>query len=112
MSETTRELVASRPDPAGTTLELAFSPAGHVYLESLPSEADLPEASIAKRIRKRFEASPPAGLLHLGAVELASLLPPSLAFGRSLAQRFMARWCALPDLASQWAKRRLARSPR
>ncbi|MGB0129521.1 MAG: hypothetical protein WBP72_17910, partial [Rhodocyclaceae bacterium] len=103
MSAETGELFPSQHDPAGTTLELAISPAGHIYLESLAGQADLPEASVAKRIRKTFEGAAPAGLLQLGAVELASALPPSLAFGRALAQLFMARWCAVPDLANQWA---------
>jgi non-specific serine/threonine protein kinase len=35
-------------------------------------------------------------------VELTTWLPPSLAYGRELAQGFMARLCALPDLASRW----------
>ena len=64
MSAETGEMFPSQHDPAGTTLELAISPAGHIYLESLAGQADLPEASVAKRIRKTFEGAAPAGLLH------------------------------------------------
>ncbi len=92
--------------PSGTenlALELAVSPAGRVYLEEVPSAADLMAPAVAARIRKAFERDGAHGLLHLGAVELASALPPSLAFGRELAHLFMTSLCAIPNLAEHWA---------
>ena len=74
----------------------------------LPSDADQLAPGTAARIRKAFERSAGSGLLHLGASELASTLPPSLAFGRELAHLFMARLCAVPDLAQQWQAAQIA----
>lgn len=91
----------------GMALELAVSPDGHFYLETVACEFDLPDAAVARRIRKSFAAGSAAGLLDLGAIELASSLPPSLAYGRGLAYLFMARLCAIPDLESQWARAEL-----
>jgi hypothetical protein len=103
MSEPDSGLPASQSNTAAVALELGVSPAGHVYLETTPSEADLPEAAVARRIRKSFESGAASGLLHHGAVELGRTLTPSLAFGRELAHLFMAHLCAIPDLESQWA---------
>lgn len=88
----------------GVALELGISPAGQVYLDVLPSALDSKQLApnAAARIRKAFERSASSGLLHLGASELASTLPPSLAFGRELAHLFIARLCAVPDLVQQW----------
>jgi non-specific serine/threonine protein kinase len=90
------------PEAAGGALELAVSPSGQVYLEPRAGDTDLPTPAVAARIRQVFAGGGAEGLLHLGAVELESVLPPSLAFGRELAQGFMTRLCALPDLEAQW----------
>ena len=82
-------------------LELAISPAGRMHLEHLPNPSDLDPAAQA-RIERAYAHGDSHGLLHLGAVELTTWLPPSLAFGRELAQGFMARLCAVPDLAERW----------
>jgi non-specific serine/threonine protein kinase len=104
----------SRPTLAPSPLEipeglpeLAISPTGRVHLERQPGKSELPPA-LAARIARAFERGGGHGLLHLGAVELAVWLPPSLAFGRDLAHLFMARLCAVPDLASQWASTTIA----
>ncbi|MFC3375610.1 DEAD/DEAH box helicase [Rugamonas sp. CCM 8940] len=65
-------------------------------------------AALPPKIRGAFERDALAGLLHLGASELATPLPSSLAFGRELAHLFMARLCASPDLAAQWDSLELA----
>jgi superfamily II DNA or RNA helicase len=87
----------------GCALELAVSPTGRVSLELVASDADVVPAAVAARIRKAFEGGGAHGLLHLGAAELASTLPPSLAFGRELAHLFMTRLCAMPELPEHWA---------
>src|SRR5215217_7607811 len=84
-----------------TALELAISPAGRMHLEHVPGHSDLDPAAQA-RIERAYAQDDSHGLLHLGAVELTTWLPPSLAFGRELAQGFMARLCAVPDLAERW----------
>jgi len=88
------DFVRSSPpqfDGQGGVLELAISPTGRVHLERLPGNSDLPPAAAA-RIAHAFERGSSHGLLHLGAVELATWLPSSLAFGRELAHLFMAQW--------------------
>jgi len=87
----------------GQTLELAVSPTGRVYLEDGHGETDPPAPAVAERIRKAFERGSGHGLLQLGAVELGSALPASLAFGREFGHLFMARLTATPMLAEAWA---------
>ena len=84
-------------------MELALSPTGRVYLELGPAETEAPPPAVAERIRKAFERGGGHGLLQLGAAELGSALPPSLAFGRELGHLFMARLTASPTLAEEWA---------
>ena len=86
-----------------TALELAISPAGRMHLEHVPGLSHL-DPSAHARIESAYALSDSHGLLHLGAVELTTWLPPSLALGREIAQGFMARLCAVPDLAGQWDK--------
>jgi non-specific serine/threonine protein kinase len=102
----TREPDSSESSPQqstakGVVLELAISPTGRVHLERHPGNADLVPLALA-RIVKAFDCGSSHGLLHLGAVELETWLPASLAFGRELAHLFMTRLCAVPDLAGQW----------
>jgi non-specific serine/threonine protein kinase len=94
---------APQQDAAAVVLELAISPTGQLHLERVPAEADLPSPAAAARISNAFERGSSHGLLHLGAVELGTVLPSSLAFGRELAHLFMTRLCAVPDLTAQWA---------
>ena len=77
---------------------LLVSPSGRFHLDPGADEV----AALPPRILAAFERDALAGLLQLGASELATPLPPSLAFGRELAHLFMARLCATPDLAAQW----------
>lgn len=86
-----------------TALELAISPGGRMHLAHVPGHSDL-DPSAQTRIERAYALGDSHGLLHLGAVELTTWLPPSLAFGRELAQGTMARLCAVPDLAGQWDK--------
>src|SRR5207245_10105974 len=73
------------------------------YLEVGHAETDSPAPAVAERIRKAVERGSGQGLLQLGAVELGSALPPSLAFGREFGHLFMARLTAMPMLAEEWA---------
>ncbi len=102
MSESNFSVTAPAPHPNGLALELGMSPTGRLFLGVAASDAGLLAPGVISRIRKAFERSDGSGLLHLGASELASNLPPSLAFGRALAHLFMVRLCAIPDLAKQW----------
>jgi len=82
---------------------LALSPHGVLYLE--PEEAEASRAApvsfapdLAARIELAFAAGPGVGLLHLGAVEAESVLPPAHAFFRELARDFVTALCAEPNL--------------
>jgi superfamily II DNA or RNA helicase len=102
MSELNLSAPASSVAELGLGLELGISPTGRIHLEAAPGNAGLPAPAAVARIRQAFERGGGSGLLHLGASELSSALPPSLAFGRDLAHLFMTHLCAVPDLAQQW----------
>lgn len=87
-------------------MNLALSPAGRPYLETDPegvAEAVPVPPAAAARIAQAFEQGGAQGLLQLGAVELGPVLPPSLAFGREFAHRFMVQLTSVSTLADDWA---------
>ncbi len=91
---------------APNRLELTLSPGGSFRLrvdETGEAQAGALPRAVAERIRAAFERGSGPGLLRLGAGELGTALPPSLAFGRELGHLFMARLTALPALAESWA---------
>lgn len=77
---------------------IALTPAGHVLVRASDPREPAPEAPAARRIRAAFERGHGAGLLHLGAAEARTALPPVFAFWRDLGRAFVAALCALPDL--------------
>ena len=84
--------------PVPDRLALSLSPAGHLLLrEGGPGEA-APPAAVAARIAEAFERGQGAGLLHLGASEAHTRLPPALGFWRDLGRAFLTALCGLPDL--------------
>lgn len=101
------------PAPAAS-LALAVSPEGVFHLDDVPSDSAegpaLP-ADVAARIREAFTRGAPSGLLHLATAELASDLPPSLAFGREVGRRFLSALCHLEDPESSRAALTVPASP-
>jgi non-specific serine/threonine protein kinase len=81
-----------------TSFTIALSPAGHVLLRPAEAHEPTPEPAAALRIRAAFERGHGVGLLHLGAAEARTALPPAFAFWRDLGRAFVAALCALPDL--------------
>ncbi|HEX9244027.1 MAG TPA: DEAD/DEAH box helicase [Anaeromyxobacter sp.] len=77
---------------------IALTPAGHVLLRPAEPHEPAPEPAAARRIREAFERGHAAGLLHLGAAEARTTLPPVFAFWRDFGRAFVAALCALPDL--------------
>ena len=77
---------------------IALTPAGHVLVRPAEAHEAAPEPAAARRIRAAFERGPAAGLLHLGAAETRTPLPPVFAFWRDFGRTFVAALCALPDL--------------
>jgi superfamily II DNA or RNA helicase len=76
---------------------LALTPAGHLVLQAGEPPEALADAP-GRRIRAAFERGQGEGLLHLGANEARTVLPPALAFWRELGRHFVAALCSLPDL--------------
>jgi non-specific serine/threonine protein kinase len=83
---------ADRIDP----LSLALTPQGHLRLagdaESPPLAAELTD-----RLAAAFERGAGHGLLHLGAREVGSAMPPAFAFWRDFAARYVTALCATPE---------------
>ncbi len=77
---------------------IALTPAGHVLLRPAEPHGPVAEPTSARRIRAAFERGHAAGLLHLGAAEARTALPPVFAFWRDFGRAFVAALCALPDL--------------
>lgn len=108
MTEANFSALLQQKNIPAIALALGISPTGRVHVDVLPSDSALPSSSISARILKAFERGSSNGLLHLGASELGSTLPPSLSFGRELAHLFMTHLCAVPDLAQQWQTAQIA----
>lgn len=71
---------------------LALTPHGVLLLEPEEAEVSIDEA-VAERLEGRFAQGMGHGLLQLGLSEAGALLPPTLAFWRSFAMRFVAALC-------------------
>ena len=85
--------------PTAPPIALAVTPAGRLHL--VAGDQDGLAAAVRERIRAAFARGDGHGLLHLGATEATTALPPTLAFFRDLARSFMTRLCGVPDLETQ-----------
>jgi hypothetical protein len=85
-------------------LGLALFPGGSLHLDPEPPDGGKVPKAVARRIEAAFERGPGPGLVHLGAREVASELPPSLAFGRELGRLYVTKLCGVPDLEAHRAK--------
>jgi SNF2 family DNA or RNA helicase len=81
-------------------LSVVLTPNAQLYLIDGPAESVV-EEDAGKRIKATFAIGEGEGLLHLGAVEVKTALPPSLDFWRRFAGRFIAGLCALPEVEEQ-----------
>jgi non-specific serine/threonine protein kinase len=78
-------------------LALGVTPGGRLILQTAP-DADPIDAALAERIRAAFLPGAGHGLLHLGAAEVDTPLPPGLAFWRDVGRTFVSALCAQPNL--------------
>ncbi len=83
---------------AATGLQLQLTPNGRVLAQADPESAPL-AGELAARISRDFAAGSGPGLLGLGAREVGTTLPASLAWWRDFAARFVAATCGSPDSA-------------
>ncbi|MBF0499817.1 MAG: DEAD/DEAH box helicase [Candidatus Riflebacteria bacterium] len=78
---------------ASKPFALAISPGGHILIDPAPPTDTLVSPTVAERLEVVFARSTGHGLLHLGSVEADTSLPPSAAFWREFASRFVGRLC-------------------
>jgi SNF2 domain-containing protein/SNF2 helicase protein/helicase-like protein len=79
-------------------LSLAVSSSGHPRVFASVEADDALAGTRAAAVRDAFERGAGAGVLHLGAVEVGTELPPPFAFYRDLGHELILRVCAHPDL--------------
>ncbi|MFZ5556740.1 MAG: DEAD/DEAH box helicase [Pseudomonadota bacterium] len=77
-------------------LSLALTPQGHLRLAGEAEAPPLPP-DLADRLATAFGRGAGHGLLHLGAREVGSALPPVLAYWREFAARYVTALCATPE---------------
>ena len=85
----------SSSDPEKARLALGLTPSGTLVLRAAP-DADPLDPAAASRIEAAFALGAGHGLLHLGAAEVDTSLPPGFAFWRDLGRAFVTQLCALP----------------
>ena len=90
MSGLDRALATNTPDTS-VKVQCGLSPSGRVVL-SAGGAIPAPRAAV-DRIRAAFDRGTGHGLLHLGAVEVATELDPSLDFFRELGRQFVSAAC-------------------
>ena len=73
---------------------LQLTPHGHLVL-GWDADAPALPAALQDAIIAAFEAGSGHGLLHLGAVQVATVLPPALAWWRDFAARYVTALCAM-----------------
>ncbi|MFZ4534674.1 DEAD/DEAH box helicase [Propionivibrio sp.] len=84
------------PIPATGALAPLLTPHGHLRLVPDSDTPPLP-AGLHDRLATAFALDAGHGLLHLGASEVGSVLPPALAWWRDFAGRYVTALCATPE---------------
>jgi len=79
--------------PPSIALSPLLTPQGHLLLTPDPDATSLP-AALQQKLADYFAISVGHGLLHLGAAEVDTVLPPALAWWRDFAARFVTLLCA------------------
>ena len=84
------------PNPAIDHLAPLLTPHGHLLLAP---DVDAPTlaAPLQQRLSEAFELGSGHGLLQLGAGEVSSVLPPTWAWWRDFAVRYVTALCATPE---------------
>jgi non-specific serine/threonine protein kinase len=77
--------------------ELILTPAGRLRLQSGSEDGGVPSDAWTMRVAAAFSASQAEGLFALAATRPDMPPPPSLAFFRELASRYLAQLCRTPE---------------
>src|SRR3954467_13935873 len=84
-------------NPRAPTLAPVLSRHGALALRPSEDTAAM-DGALGVRIEQAFTQGAGHGLLHLGANEVATTLPPLLAYWRDFGKRYVTALCALPGL--------------
>ena len=84
-----------------------FTPHGRLTLVEADDAPPLVAAS-AERLQAAFARGSGDGLLQLGAGEIATVLPATLAYWRDFAARYVTALCTLPDIEDSGAELQIA----
>jgi non-specific serine/threonine protein kinase len=79
------------------SLSLLVTPSGHLRLDAEPPAPAPLEPAVAESITQAFARGEGPGLLHLGAAQVETPLPPVLGYFRDLGRTFLSRVCQLTD---------------
>ena len=80
------------------TMIPVLSPHGVLSVKPLAGATAGLEAARALALERAFARGAGHGLLHIGATEVGTALPPVLSYWREFAARYVAALCALPNL--------------
>jgi superfamily II DNA or RNA helicase len=80
-----------------TTLNPVLTPHGRLVLTPVDDAPALP-ADLLRRLEEPFARGSGHGLLHLGAAEVETALPPVLAYWREFGARYVTAVCTRPDV--------------
>ncbi|OGV64234.1 MAG: helicase [Lentisphaerae bacterium RIFOXYB12_FULL_65_16] len=84
-------------------LSLTLSPHGRLFVEEQDDAPELALPEVGARVQRAFAESAGRGLLHLTSVELATVLPPAIAFWREFGRTYLTQLCHVPDLDAETA---------
>jgi superfamily II DNA or RNA helicase len=94
----TGQLYLDNATGSGETLICRLTPSGRIDVQpGLPEDGPSLSAKTAKQIVEAFGAGRGNGVLHLGAAELSTALPPSLSYWRDVGRAFVGRVCSAFD---------------
>ena len=78
-------------------LSLQLTPHGALRISPSQDDASALSTGLSERLAKAFSLGAGRGLLHLGAVEIGSYLPPTWAWWRALGSRYVTALRATPE---------------
>ncbi len=84
------------------TLGPILTPHGRLLLAPVDDAPGLPP-DLARKIEESFARGPGHGLLHLGAGEVGTALPPVFGYWREFGARYVTAVCTLPDIDNRGA---------
>ena len=91
-------LLVNAAQDAALRFTLVVSPSGHPRVVVAVDDRDAVTGAKGSAVATAFEGGAGRGVLHLGAVEVATSLPPAFAYFRELGHELVARVCAHPEL--------------